>query len=110
MDQLDGMAKMNNASSGTHATPVTKTTHETYGTSDQFMERILYSAIAFTLVAVFYADVQTPLGIAVWVLYIVPVTISLWLKQPVVPLFIATFITLLIIAIFLSILLEWIQP
>ncbi|MES2627285.1 MAG: histidine kinase dimerization/phospho-acceptor domain-containing protein, partial [Pseudomonadota bacterium] len=87
---------MNNAKPGIN---LTSTAKKSSG-SDEVTRRLLYSAIALTLFAVLYADIQTPLGVAVWVFYIVPVTISLWLKHPIVPICVAVFITLLIISSF----------
>jgi signal transduction histidine kinase/CheY-like chemotaxis protein len=73
-------------------------------TSDNelLVTRILYGVIAFSLIGVYIADAGTPLGIAVWVFYIVPLATSLWLKQPAVPLVLATFATGLIIANFFA--------
>ncbi len=45
----------------------------------------LYAAVTVSLIAVFWADVSTPLGFAVWVFYIVPVILTVFLARPSAP-------------------------
>ncbi|MDY6983356.1 MAG: histidine kinase dimerization/phospho-acceptor domain-containing protein, partial [Pseudomonadota bacterium] len=61
----------------------------------------LYLAIALCLVAVFIGDVLTPLGTAVWVLYVIPLALSLWLSRPLMPVYVVLLISLLITLNFL---------
>jgi signal transduction histidine kinase/DNA-binding response OmpR family regulator len=63
---------------------------------------IVYSAIAVSFVGVLAADLYTPLGIAVWIVYLVPVLLSLMLWQPQVPVYMAVVTTLLMISSFLT--------
>ncbi len=57
--------------------------------TDKLVAPLLYLAIIVTLLGTFLADVQTPLGVAVWVLYMLPLILSLWLWQPIVPVLVA---------------------
>ena len=59
---------------------------------------LLYGAVAFTLIAVFIADLLTPLGVAVWVFYLAPLALCLFAWQPHAPLAVAAFGTLLTVA------------
>jgi signal transduction histidine kinase/CheY-like chemotaxis protein len=63
---------------------------------------VLYLAIALCLIAVCLGDIFTPLGIAVWVLYIIPLTLSLWLTRPSMPVYVALLATMLMIANFFA--------
>ncbi|MGV3592862.1 MAG: response regulator [Gammaproteobacteria bacterium] len=56
----------------------------------------LYLAIALCLAAIFISDVLTPLGTAVWVLYVIPLALSLWLSRPLMPVYVVLLISLLI--------------
>lgn len=55
----------------------------------------LYAVIAGSMVAVFVADLFTPLGIAVWVIYLAPVVLSFFLLRPALPLLLAAAATVL---------------
>ncbi|MEY4641305.1 MAG: Autoinducer 2 sensor kinase/phosphatase LuxQ [Pseudomonadota bacterium] len=63
---------------------------------------LLYIGMAASLAAVFISDIMTPLGITVWVLYFIPVKLSLWLPRPKVPLYIALIVTVLVIISFFT--------
>lgn len=52
-------------------------------------ESVIYAAIGLTLATVFVADIYTPLGVAVWIFYVVPVALSLWVWRADVPLYTA---------------------
>src|SRR5262245_25518955 len=45
----------------------------------------LYVAIAISMAIVFVIDLYTPLGIAVWVIYFVPLTLSFFTWRPLIP-------------------------
>ena len=45
----------------------------------------VYVAVALSLLGVFVADLYTPLGVAVWVIYLVPVALCLFAWQPALP-------------------------
>src|SRR5215813_8100699 len=45
----------------------------------------LYVAIAISMAIVFIIDLYTPLGIAVWVIYFVPLTLSFFTWRPMIP-------------------------
>ncbi|MGV3617218.1 MAG: response regulator [Fimbriimonas sp.] len=62
----------------------------------------LYFAIALTLAAVLITDLLTPLGIAVWLFYFIPVILTLYTWRPTIPVIIASITTVLIIATFLT--------
>lgn len=53
----------------------------------------IYSSLLLALVAVFIADLFTPLGVAVWILYLVPLIISLLSWNRAIPLVTATIAT-----------------
>ena len=59
---------------------------------------LMYLAIAVSLAGVFAGDLYYPLGIAVWVLYLVPVGFSYFAWRPAVPGIVALLATLLTIA------------
>jgi CheY-like chemotaxis protein/signal transduction histidine kinase len=56
---------------------------------------LLYAAIAASLIAVFAADLFTPLGYAVWIVYLVPLAVCLFTWRPVLPLLVALVVTVL---------------
>jgi predicted CDP-diglyceride synthetase/phosphatidate cytidylyltransferase len=58
----------------------------------------LYFAIAILLVIVFAVDCLTPLRVAIWVFYVLPVVLCLWADRPAVPLATAGIATVLMIA------------
>ena len=49
----------------------------------------IYSAIALSMGAIFVADWFVPLGIAVWIFYIVPVALCLFVEKPELPIAVA---------------------
>ena len=63
----------------------------------------LYLAIAASTVAVLLLDVNTQGGMAVGMLYVIPVTLTLWAKNWRYPLYLALFLTpLMVIGFFLE--------
>ena len=59
---------------------------------------ILSLAIPVSTAVVFVADLLTPLGLVVWIFYLVPLLLSLFLWKPRIPLIIATFAIAFIVA------------
>lgn len=53
----------------------------------------LWAVIASVTAAVFVSDLLTPLGVAVWVIYLGPVVLSFFLWQPAAPLLLAAIAT-----------------
>jgi CheY-like chemotaxis protein/signal transduction histidine kinase len=69
----------------------------------QRAEPLLHGLIAVLLVATFVADLLLPLGIAIWVIYLLPTALAYFLWRPTVPLLVALVSTLMvIIGFFLS--------
>jgi CheY-like chemotaxis protein len=63
----------------------------------------VYVGIVLSLVAVFIADSMTPLGIAVWIFYVVPVSLCLLTTRPTLPLSVASASTIgLVVGYFVS--------
>jgi signal transduction histidine kinase/DNA-binding response OmpR family regulator len=62
----------------------------------------IYTAIVVSMLLVLIADFYTPLGITVWVVYIVPVGFSLWLWRPLAPVIVAIISTILMLVAFLT--------
>jgi len=62
----------------------------------------IYTGIALSMLAVLLADWYTPLGVAVWVIYLVPVALSLGLWRAEAPLLIAIFSTVLMVITFMT--------
>ncbi|MGN6726369.1 MAG: sensor histidine kinase, partial [Tepidisphaeraceae bacterium] len=62
----------------------------------------IYLAIALAMAAVLVADFYTPRGIAVWVIYILPVGLSLFVWRPIVPPLTAFVATMLIVLTFFT--------
>ena len=58
----------------------------------------LYAALGAIGVVVLAADVGTPLGVAVWILYVLPVGLTVLGREPAAPLFAALASTLLMVA------------
>ncbi|SAK69223.1 multi-sensor hybrid histidine kinase [Caballeronia hypogeia] len=58
----------------------------------------IYLAIAITLAVVFAIDALTPMRVAIWVFYLLPVVLCVWADRPSVPLFTGGASALLIIA------------
>ena len=67
---------------------------ETFGRRDS--PYIVFAVVCLTMAGVFLADVYTPLGIAVWVFYLVPVVLTLFVWNPFVPALVAVVATVLI--------------
>ncbi|MBX3302164.1 MAG: response regulator [Nitrospira sp.] len=64
---------------------------------------LVYGAIVFSVGAVFISDLLTKLGIAVWVFYLLPLVFSYFTWRPLVPIYTAAAITLLVlVGLFLS--------
>ena len=58
----------------------------------------IYLAIAITLAVVFCIDVLTPMRVAIWVFYVLPVVLCVWVDRPAVPIVTAGASALLMIA------------
>ncbi len=56
---------------------------------------VIYPAMAVASVAIFIADLYTPLGLAVWIGYLVPIALTLFLWRPFAPVVAAALSTLL---------------
>jgi signal transduction histidine kinase/DNA-binding response OmpR family regulator len=54
----------------------------------------LYAAIVVATLGVFIGDINTPLGLAIWILYLVPLVLCLFVSRPWVPLVCALAATL----------------
>jgi signal transduction histidine kinase/CheY-like chemotaxis protein len=57
----------------------------------------VYWAIALTMAAVFIVDLNTPIGVATWMLYLVPMTLCFFVWRAWVPLVVAGTATLLLV-------------
>lgn len=73
------------------------------------MERIapkpspaLYAAIGVTTVAVFVGDLATPLGIAIWIGYLVPLILTFFTWKPRMPIWVAFLISILVVVCFFT--------
>ncbi|WP_207395634.1 response regulator [Bremerella alba] len=62
----------------------------------------IYGAIFFSIAGVFLIDLFTPLGIAVWIFYLVPVVLTLLVWRPQIPLYVASVLTLLMVITFFT--------
>jgi len=62
----------------------------------------IYVAIACSMVAIFAVDIWTPAGIAVWLFFLVPITLCMLTRQPQAPVIVATISTALMILGFLD--------
>jgi signal transduction histidine kinase/DNA-binding response OmpR family regulator len=69
---------------------------------ERFVTWNLYAAVVISFLAVLAVDAVTPLGTAVWILYIVPVTLSLGLWTPAAPLLVAIAATIAMVATFFT--------
>ena len=58
---------------------------------------ILYIALALLTLAIFAADYNTQLGVAVWILYVIPITLSLLAWRPIVPVIVAVGVSVLML-------------
>jgi signal transduction histidine kinase/DNA-binding response OmpR family regulator len=76
--------------------------HTSSKLSGSHVSVFLHSLIAISMLAVLIADLFTPLGIVVWVIYLVPVSLSLGLWRPQAPLWIATASTILMVFTFMT--------
>ncbi len=57
----------------------------------------IYWAIALSIAVVFVVDLQTPIGVATWMLYLIPVMLCFFVWRPWVPLAVAGVSTLLLV-------------
>ncbi|MAR56433.1 MAG: histidine kinase [Rickettsiales bacterium] len=71
-------------------------------TSPPLTVALIYTAIGVSLLGVFLADSLTPLGVAVWVVYLVPLTLALLVWRPIVPIAVAALATAFIIINFFT--------
>lgn len=62
----------------------------------------IYTGMALSMLAVLIADWYTPLGVAVWVIYLIPVALSLGLWRAEAPLIVATLSTMLMVFTFMT--------
>ncbi|HKW85558.1 MAG TPA: hypothetical protein VJM82_00650 [Nitrospiraceae bacterium] len=60
-------------------------------------DRTLAAVIGAVIAAVFVLDLMTPLGIAIWVLYVVPLGLTRWASRSHLPIIIAGICTVLVI-------------
>jgi signal transduction histidine kinase/CheY-like chemotaxis protein len=58
----------------------------------------MYWAIALTVAAVFVLDIQSRIGVATWILYIIPLVLCFRVAQPWLPMVVAGLCTILVIA------------
>ncbi|TCK38558.1 multi-sensor hybrid histidine kinase [Paraburkholderia sp. BL8N3] len=58
----------------------------------------LYFAIAISLATVFAVDVLQPMRLAIWIFYVLPVVLCLWVDRPAVPVVTAVTASILMIA------------
>jgi signal transduction histidine kinase/CheY-like chemotaxis protein len=65
-------------------------------------EPLIYAAIGLVMASVLVVDFYTPLGVAIWVIYVVPVALSLWVWEPRAPLIVGAASTLFMIITFMS--------
>ncbi|HEU4693239.1 MAG TPA: hypothetical protein VFS23_32975, partial [Vicinamibacterales bacterium] len=57
----------------------------------------MYWAIAASIAVVFLVDMQTPIGVATWMLYLVPLMLCFRVQQPWIPAVVASVCTLLLV-------------
>jgi len=62
----------------------------------------IFTAIALSMVGVLIADYFTPLGIAVWIVYLIPVVLAFSVWRPIAPIVIASAASLLMVVTFLT--------
>lgn len=60
-------------------------------------DRTLAGVIGATIAVVFVLDLLTPLGIAIWILYVVPLGLTRWASRSHLPIIIAGICTVLVI-------------
>jgi CheY-like chemotaxis protein/signal transduction histidine kinase len=85
--------------------PTTSTTGSSEVSPDESNKThpLIAVAIVMSALLVFWADVSSALGVAVWVFFIVPVTLSIWAGRAFVPVAVAVACTgLIILGIFFS--------
>lgn len=63
---------------------------------------LIYLAISAALIAVMMADFWTPLGVAVWVFYLLPITFSLFLRTKEMPLVVTAACSLLMLVAYFT--------
>lgn len=66
------------------------------------LDTLVYIGIVLTTVGVFAADFYTPLGVAVWVIYLIPVALTLFTTRPAMPLATATAVSVLMVITFIT--------
>ncbi len=76
--------------------------HAPVARGDRMQPTLVYIALALSLLGVLVADVMTPLGITIWVFYLVPITVSLLLRRRSAPLIVAGICTALMSVRFLT--------
>src|SRR3954470_24546589 len=59
---------------------------------------VLYWLIAMSVAVIFFIDVRTPIGIATWLLYLLPILMCFLVPKPWLPLLLAGVSTALIVA------------
>ncbi len=59
---------------------------------------VVYGAIILSLMLVFVIDIYTPLGVAVWIFYLLPVVLTLFIWRPWIPPAVALLVTAVILA------------
>src|SRR5262249_51925341 len=57
----------------------------------------LYASIVILTAMVFIADIYAPLGVAVWIIYFVPIVLSFFTWRPLIPVALAGVVTVLLI-------------
>ncbi|MFH0968708.1 MAG: PAS domain-containing protein [Methanobacteriota archaeon] len=63
----------------------------------------IISLISIIIIIVFYSDITTPLGLMTWILYFIPLFLTLYIRWQYGPLFVAgTAIILIVISFFIS--------
>ena len=58
---------------------------------------VLYWLVALSMAVVFFIDIRTPIGVATWVLYLLPILMCFLLPKPWLPLLLAGVATVLIV-------------
>ncbi len=58
----------------------------------------IYLCIGLSLIVVFAIDLPTPMRVAIWVFYVLPVVLCMWLDKPVTPIITAIASSILMVA------------
>jgi len=64
--------------------------------SASLWELLTYAAIGISILLTLVVDLTTRIGLAVWVFYVIPVSLSLWLRRPPLPFVVALLCTFLL--------------